>query len=129
MERARTLLEEARRRSGYPLDRTVLIYDLVASGLLHRFVSEHREQSDQVAEAYYLLGVAEARIRRTFWLSEGEFYLETAIRMAPRADFAELAYAQLEEETLAGYSGSSGVHLPPDVLSKLEELRALVESR
>ncbi len=127
VERSRALIEEARRRSGFPMDRTVLIYDLVASGILHRFVNEHREVSDEVAEAYYLLGVSEARIRRSFWLSEGEFYLETAIRMAPEADFAELAYARLEEETLAGYSGSSGLHLPPDVQRKLEELRALVD--
>ncbi len=127
VERAGALLDEARRRSGFPADRTLLIYDLVASGILHRHVTEHREPSAQLAEAYYLLGVAEARIRRSSWLFESEFYLETAIRMAPDAPFAELAYAQLEEETLAGYSGSSGLHLPADVQANLEELRALVE--
>ena len=101
----------------------------MASGILYRFVNENPEPSPEVAEAYYLLGVSEARIRRSFWVSESEFYLETAIRMAPRAPFAPLAYALLEEETLAGYSGSSGVHLPADVLGNLEELRSLVEGR
>lgn len=127
LERARGLSEEAQRRSSFPADRTVLIYDLVASGILYRYVNENREASPDLAEAYYLLGVSEARIRRSFWVSESEFYLETAIRMAPRASFAPLAYALLEEETLAGYSGSSGLHLPADVLGNLEELRELVE--
>jgi len=127
VERARALLDEARRRSDFPADRTVLVYDLVASGILYRFATEHREPSAQLAEAYYLLGVAEARIRRSAWLFESEFYLETAIRMAPESPFAALAYAQLEEETLAGYSGSSGLHLPADVQANLEELRALVD--
>ena len=126
LEHARALLDEAQRRSDFPADRTVLVYDLVASGVLHRYVTGHREPSAQLAEAYYLLGVAESRIRRSAWLFESEFYLETAIRMAPASPFAQLAYAQLEEETLTGYSGSSGLHLPADVQANLEELRALV---
>ena len=46
--------------------------------------------------------------------------------MAPRSPHAEKAYALLEEYTVLGYSGSGGIHVPPDVQARLDELYALV---
>ena len=80
----------------------------------------------ELAEAYYLLGLAETRVRHSSWLAEAEFQLETAIRTDPASPWAKRAFALLEEETLAGYSGSGGLHLPDDVRAKLDELRGLV---
>jgi hypothetical protein len=80
-----------------------------------------------LAEAYYLLGVAESYISRTLWISETEFFLETAIRLAPTSGPALQAYAFLEEYVLAQHMGSSGLHLPADVRARLEELRRLVD--
>jgi len=79
------------------------------------------------AEPYYLLGVAEARIDRSYWLSPADLYLETAIRTAPQAPFARDAYELLERRTREGYTGSAGTHLPEDVKRNLEALRRLVE--
>lgn len=127
LERARSLLEAGARRSGDPMDRASLVHQIRASGLLHRYVRAHPDPSPETAEAYYLLGLTETNIGRSYWLSQAEHYLETAIRMAPGSETAERAYALLERETLAGYSGSSGLHLPTDVLRRLEELRGLAQ--
>jgi len=55
-----------------------------------------------------------------------EFYLETAIRLAPKAPFAEKAYLVLEERLVADYSGSGGTHVPDDVKALLKELREMI---
>jgi hypothetical protein len=122
---ARALLGEARRASRYPADRRALVYGIAASGVLHRLASERPEPSPALAEAYYLLGLAEP-IFRGPGLSEAEFYLETSIRMAPAAPFAPDAYAVLEEQVLRDYEGSGGSHVPPEARQRLDALRDLV---
>ena len=128
LDQARALVEEAEGRNAFPADRQGLILDLVASGMLYRFVERQSEPSEELAEAYYLLGLTETRISRSYWLSQSDFYLETAIRMAPTTPVATQAYALLEEQTLFGYTGSSGLHVPDYVLRHLEELRSLIET-
>ncbi len=125
--RARALIDEGRSRILYPSDRRALVHYAFASRLLHEYVATHRERGDELARAYYLLGVAESRIGRGFWVSQADFYLEMAIRMAPTSATGREAYALLEEETLSGYTGSSGLNLPPDVEQHLRELRELIE--
>jgi hypothetical protein len=109
----------------YPRDRAALVHELVASSLLLRHVDAHPEPSLEGAQAYFLLGVAELASGRSAWLSEAQDYLETAIRMAPGSDWAKRAYVVLEEEMLADYSGSGGVHVPPDVRRELRELQEI----
>ena len=78
------------------------------------------------SESLYLLGVAESHISRTLWMPETEFFLETAIRLAPQSVHARKAYTFLEEYILVGHTGSSGLHLPADIQARLAELRRLV---
>ena len=124
---ARALVAEGEALRRVPADRAGLIHDLVASAWLMAYVAQHPEDDPSTAEAYYLLGVTELHADHGAWLSEPESYLETAIRNAPGSPAARMAYAVLEEETLADYGGSSGVHLPPEVARWLDELRALAE--
>jgi len=125
LTRAREVTAAGQALRRFPTDRTGLVHDLVASALLHRGLWSGEISGEQAAEAYYLLGLAELRNPHSFWLAQAEHYLETAIRMAPGSEAAEDAYAVLEEETLAGYSGSGGVRLPADVQSWLDELHDL----
>jgi hypothetical protein len=124
---ARVLLGEARRASRYPADRRALVHGIAASGVLHRLASEQPEPSPALAEAYYLLGLAEPIIRGP-GLSESDFYLETSIRMAPGAPFAPDAYAVLEEQVLRDYEGSAGSPVPPEARQRLDTLRDLVDA-
>ncbi len=57
---------------------------------------------------------------------QAEFYLESAIRTAPGGPFARTAYALLEQEILADYSGSAGDHLPAEVQGRLTGLANLI---
>jgi hypothetical protein len=129
LERAKALIAQAEKLREAPADHTGLVHDLVASSLLYRYTETHPRRGRDVAEAYYWLGVAESRIDRSYWLSQADLYLETAIRMAPSEPFAKDALALLSERTVAGYTGSAGTHVPPDVQAKLDELRALVAAK
>lgn len=119
---ARTLLADTDQDA---LDRRGLVQELLASSLLHRFVASGDPPPAELAEAYTLLGLVETRVRHSAWLAEAEFYLETAIRTDPGSPWAQRAFALLEQETRAGYSGSAGLHLPDDVRAWLDELRRL----
>jgi hypothetical protein len=125
---ARRIIEAARAETRYPGDLGALIDYLVASAQLHRFVALHRGPPAELAEAYYLLGTAELAIGRDFWISKAASLLETSIRTAPDTLWAQRAFALLEQETLAGYSGSAGLRLPEDERVHLEALRALVDA-
>jgi len=123
---ANALLAVAQGRARFPDERDALVYDLAASGELHRFTDVTAPGPD-VALAFFQLGEIESRVGRSFWLSQTEVYLETSIRMAPGAPFAPQALAQLREFLVSGYTGSGGRQVPADVQMRLAELRDLVE--
>ena len=123
LDRAERVLEIGDALSRYGRDRAGVVHQLVASSLLLRFVAAHPEPGPDAAHAYFLLGVIELKSGRSSWIAEAEGYLEGAIHAAPGSDWAKRAYVLLEEETLASYSGSGGVHVPPQVRDRLQELR------
>lgn len=124
---ARSLIERARQLQTVPADRGGWIHYLVASSLLQRFLELPPPTQRDAAEAYYLLGLCETHIGDRQWVSQAGLYLESAIRLAPKEPFAAEAYVLLEEDTIVGYTGSSGSNLPDSVAKHLEELRALVD--
>lgn len=125
---ARALIQVGQRHNRFLADRQGLVYFIQASSVLHRYVAADTKSKQQLAEAYYLLGVAESYIQRSSWISETEVFLEAAVRLAPTSPFGKKAYAFLEEYVMTGYTGSSGLHLPSDVQARLDELRRLVDA-
>ena len=103
-----------------------IVYDLVASSMLHRIVDAAPVGDPRLAEAYYRLGVIEARSVDSYWVPQTEFHLEAAIRAAPDGPFAERAYALLEEYVLLGHGGPEG--LPDEVTANLAALRVLLDA-
>jgi hypothetical protein len=127
---AKRILEEAKGMINFPGDRSALVHYVVASSILHRYAEAHAQgRSRDLAEAYYYLGLVESRIGRDYWISQSGMFLETSIRLAPDDPYAEKAYALLEEEIILGYSGSGGIHIPPDLEQNLEELQKLIDAR
>ncbi|NDE14622.1 hypothetical protein EBZ80_06795 [bacterium] len=138
---ARKLISDAQRASEFRMDRGRLVDYIYASKLLNAFV--HRKDpgsptggsvaqpskaaQNDMAEAYYLLGVTESMIGRSYWLSQTEFYLETAVRTAPHSKIAEKAYALLEEQVVVEFSGSAGTNVPEDMQKTLDDLRRLMK--
>lgn len=111
----------------YDDEREALVYYVHASGVLHRYVARRPTDRRRLAEAYYQLGVIEMRIGQSFWLSQAEAYLEGAIRTVPGEPTAQRAFDLLEEFLIAGYSGSGGTNVPPDVQARLDELSELAD--
>jgi hypothetical protein len=125
---ARALVQDAHLERTPAYDRRGYVYALQASSLLHQHLGASTLDDEELAETYYLLGLTETRASRSLWLSEADVYLETSIRSAPGSPYAARAYALLEQETLAGYTGSAGLQLPGDVAERLAELRSLIET-
>jgi hypothetical protein len=109
------------------LGREQTVYDLAASSLLLRFVDGNARDPEELAEAYYLLGVVEARSVDSYWLPQAEHHLEAAIRLAPTSASAASAYALLEEYVVVGFGGANGDALPDEAWEKLRELAQLIE--
>jgi hypothetical protein len=138
LELGSSLAKEAGKISEGPFGRDGLIQDLAAASQLVRWLELDRARRESVtknpsdrerletAQAYYWLGVVEARSLDGFWVNLSERHLEAAIRSDPKGPFAERAYARLEETQVLGYGGASGSHLPADVWTNLKELRELI---
>ena len=111
----------------YPLDRTGLVDYIAASALLNRFMTNKAIKAEQTSEAYYLLGVTEALIGRSTWLTQTDYYFEAAVRASPKSVSANKAFDALEQQILMEYSGSGGTNIPEDIQANLDELRGLVK--
>ena len=109
------------------LGREQTVYDLAASSLLLGFIDDNRASPEELSEAYYLLGVVEARSVDSYWLPQAESHLEAAIRLAPGSASAASAYALLEEYVVVGFGGADGDALPDAAFGKLQELEVLIE--
>jgi hypothetical protein len=140
LARGSALAIEAGQVAQGPFGRDGLVQDLAAASLLVRWLEEDRARRESVtrnptakersdtAQAYYWLGVVEARSLDGFWVNLSERHLESAIRADPKGPFAKKAYARLEETQFLGYGGASGNDLPADVVTNLRELRELIQS-
>ena len=125
LAQARSLVESGKRAREYPYSKAGLIDDLLASSILHRLLEDPKQERLVRAETYYLLGVTDATVRSSPWLSDADWYLATAIRTAPHTAIAARAFDAYEDMTILEWTGSSGTPLPDDVLEELDRLRAL----
>jgi hypothetical protein len=129
LDRGRVLVRDAQYRCAFPNDPQGTVLFVAASGCLHRYLETSPGDPKRLAETYYLLGVAESHVSTSYWRSETDCLLENAIRTAPSTVYARMAYNFLEEYTASGYTGSSGVNIPPEVQERLDELRSLLLPR
>lgn len=111
------------RREGRP--GAAVVYDIAASGQLFRLIEGTAASEEELARAYYLLGLAESRIGRPPGRERWDDYLETSIRLAPGTAIAAASFALFEERWLARRQGSALFSLPRDELHRLETLRGL----
>jgi hypothetical protein len=125
LARARSLVEMGKRARAYPYSKAGLIDDLLASAMLHRLLEDPTSKAPERAETYYLLGLTDATVRSSPWLSDAEWYLAKAIRTAPHSPIAMRAFEAFEDMTIQDWSGSAGTQLPDDVVAELDRLRAL----
>lgn len=102
-----------------------LVYDIAASGHLFQYIESASASDAKLADAHYLLGLTESRIRRPVGRERWDDYLEAAIRLAPGTQTSRASFQLYKENRLAQYEGLSVLTLPRGELRRFEELRAL----
>jgi hypothetical protein len=127
LDNSRDLVHKAEAGRRFPSDRSSVVSYVVATTILHRYIESDPASDTDVAEAYYLMGVAESRLTRSYWISETDFLLEQSIRKAPKSPVAKQAFAFLSEYTISAHMESSAREVSPDLRANLDELRALIE--
>jgi hypothetical protein len=99
---------------------------LRASALLHNLLKSYPRSREQ-SEAFYLLGLSYTRLQDLGLWNLQEMYFRACILEAPHSEMAEKCYQEFKESIIVGYSGSSGIHVPPDVQSQLQHLKKMAE--
>ncbi len=97
---------------------------LRASGLLHHFLAKTQLPSTK-ADALFQLGLIYENIGEIGAWSMNEDYYELCIRTQPHTDIAKKCFDRFKESTIAGFSGTGGLHIPEDVQKRMTELRAI----
>lgn len=124
LEKALRLFRLAGVKAIYPGSREQTIYDLLASAILYRYLGGSEQRAGQdLAQAYYTLGIIEARSLERVWAApKVELHFAAAVRSAPSGPLALKSYANVEEYTLEGFGS-------PETLKRLEGLRRLLGIR
>lgn len=116
-------------RPGLAWNDSGLVSDLALSASLRELVSstDGDVTPEDLAEAYYMLGVLEARTTGLYSaLPNMERFWEAAIRTAPDSPYAVEAYALLEEYAATTFSGDLPFERTDETFARLAELRSLI---
>jgi hypothetical protein len=126
LEVSRRMLKHAEDNIRFASDRSQMVDYIAVATILNRFLATNPKGNLAVAEAFYILGVAEARIQRSYWISETGILLAQAIREAPKSEIAKKAYAFLEEYTISSHLATTSRDVSPELKANLEDLRKLM---
>jgi hypothetical protein len=124
---ARRMVTDARAKTTGPSDHSRMVEFIGSITLLHRYLRTNPQNNNDVAEAYYLLGVSESYVSHSFWISETDYLLEKSIRTAPKSDIAKQALAFLEAYRKSGYNVAPARPVPPGMQTNIDELRKLTQ--
>jgi hypothetical protein len=128
---AEELVKRAQKRQEFPLDHSQDIVYFRAASILHELMQkppETENRSEFIARSLYWAGMAgEATRDMNFWTLH-ETYYEQCIRSLPHSNQARMCFGKLKDSVTLGYSGSSGVQIPPDVSKRLENFKTLAAS-
>ncbi|MGE4130456.1 MAG: hypothetical protein AB7F86_02395 [Bdellovibrionales bacterium] len=96
---------------------------LRATAALHQGMKIVKRPQDQ-ARALFWLGRAYEVLDELGSWNLHESYYEACLMKDPKSSMAKSCYNRLEASLYLGYSGSSGVHLPPEEKERLERLKS-----
>ena len=125
LAKSNSLIDEAQKMQEFPLDHSEDLLYFRAASLLHDLLATQDRTIEQTARALYLSGIAsEATRDMNFWTLH-ETYYEQCIQVLPHSKQAKDCYERLKDSVTAGYSGSSGTRVPPEVQTRLNNLHEL----
>lgn len=127
LERAEKLIAQADKAIDVQNEHGQDILYLRASADLHKWLAENPAKGEAPdaarAKALFLAGrAAEASRELNFWTLHERYY-ELCIDALPKSDLAKACFKKLNDSVLMGYTGSSGLHLPPEETARLARLK------
>ncbi len=121
---AKKMVRKARGSQSFEKDHVADVEFLRATSMLHNLLMT-KTPSTTKAQIFYMLGeVYEVLDELGYW-GLHETYYESCIRETPKTQMSSRCFRRLQESIYLGYSGSSGVHIPPEEMSRLNSLRAM----
>ncbi len=123
---ARRLVTEGMKNSTSRSDVSHLVDFIASITLAHRYLRTQPQSAVDIAEAYYLLGVADSYVSHSNWVSQTEYLLAQSIRTAPRSDVAKQSLAYLEQYMREEPVDARARPVPPQLQTNIQELRKLV---
>lgn len=128
LNEAKKMVRKARSSQSFEKDHVADVEFLRATSMLHNLLLV-KSPSTTKAQVYYMLGeVYEVLDELGYW-GLHETYYESCIRETPNTKVSSRCFQRLQESVYLGYSGSSGVHIPPEELARLKSLRAIALPR
>lgn len=100
------------------------VYYFRAISYLH-LVMLGKLSKEELGQALQLMGVCQEAVRDLSAADLHENYYESCIREVPKSKWSKQCYERLEQSIVLGYTGSSGVHVPPEVRKHLDELKSI----
>lgn len=127
LDRAASLIAQADAGRESKAARSSDILFLRASADLHKWLSDHPQKPNSDgstrAKALFLAGRAAEELRELNFWTLHERYYELCIDAAPGSDLAKNCFKLLNDSVLMGYTGSSGLRLPPEESQRLARLK------
>lgn len=120
---ARKLLNAGDLKKEYEFDLNALVESLRAARILRKFNRESSPSKKQLAESYYLLGLAYQNISEPSLWDLHENYFERCIGANPHSQMAKKCFKKFEDSVELRHTGSSGTHYPLRTKMMLKHLR------
>jgi len=108
-------------------DRAHLVDYIASVTLLHRYLRAGKHSDLEVAESYYLLGVAESHVSHSYWVTDIEYLLAQSIQTAPKSKVARQALAYLEDYRKSAGNVAPARAVPAELQVDIDALRKLTE--
>ncbi len=124
LAQAEARVKRAGEMQQYSKDHAGDIEYLRATNLLHDYLRQNKSPKN-LAEVYFLLGRSYEVLDELGDYNLHEIYYESCIRNSPKSPLAKRCYNRLEASIYVGYSGSSGIHIPPVEMDRLKSLREM----
>jgi hypothetical protein len=125
-DEAERLIESGKKQESIETSESPAIGLLRASAYLHDLLSNY-SNSPLRAKSYLLLAsVYDSLPGFAIWDLADE-YLESCIQENPHSEIGEKCFAQYDDNTTIGYTGSSGTHIPEAVREHIDRMHALAK--
>lgn len=128
LNKALDLVRRAKKMQTYPADHIADVTYLRAINYIHESLKLEND-NDLRSQAYALLGTAYAVLEDPLLWNLDTVYFEACVREVPHTALAQQCFNRYAQQMYFGFSGSAGVDMPAEDVTKLKELQVLAESK